>query len=183
MGPHYASNNWVVDGAHTTSGKPLLANDPHLGFSTPGFWYVARLKTPQHDIAGATVAGTPLVVIGHNEKIAWGFTTTTADIEDLYIEKLDPNDASHYMVADGSLPFRTRSETINGHRPRHRLGELPRRAQKSRRAAAKHRLRGYWRDNRIYRRWADADPKERRRLVAGAWLERRLRLARLHPVR
>jgi len=113
MGPHYASNNWVVDGAHTTSGKPLLANDPHLGFTTPGFWYLARLKTPQHDIEGATAAGVPLVVIGHNEKIAWGFTTTTADIEDLFIEKLDPNDPSRYMVADGNLPFRTRTETID----------------------------------------------------------------------
>jgi penicillin amidase len=113
MGPHYASNNWVVDGAHSASGKPLLANDPHLGFATPGFWYLAHLKTPEHDIAGATAAGTPLVIIGHNEKIAWGFTTTTADIEDLFIEKLDPKDASHYMVADGSVPFRTREETIN----------------------------------------------------------------------
>jgi penicillin G amidase len=112
MGPHYASNNWVVDGAHTTSGKPLLANDPHLGFATPGFWYLARLKTPLHDIEGGTVAGTPLVIIGHNEKIAWGFTTTTADIEDLFIEKLDPKDANRYMVADASLPFRTREETI-----------------------------------------------------------------------
>ena len=113
LGPHYASNNWVVDGAHTTSGKPLLANDPHLGFATPGFWYLARLKTPDHDIEGGTVAGTPLVVIGHNEHVAWGFTTTTADIEDLFIEKLDPADSSHYMVADGSIPFRTRQETID----------------------------------------------------------------------
>jgi len=113
MGPHYASNNWVVDGAHTASGKPLLANDPHLAFSTPGFWYLARLKTPERDIEGATVAGTPFVIIGHNDKIAWGFTTTTADIEDLFIEKLDPQDSNHYMVADGSLPFRTHQETIN----------------------------------------------------------------------
>jgi penicillin amidase len=112
MGPHYASNNWVVDGAHSASGKPLLANDPHLGFSAPGFWYLVRLKTPQHEIEGATAAGTPLVIIGHNEKIAWGFTTTTADIEDLFIEKLDPKDSGRYMVADASLPFRTRQETI-----------------------------------------------------------------------
>jgi penicillin amidase len=112
LGPHFASNNWVVDGAHSASGKPLLANDPHLGFSTPGFWYLARLKTPEHDIAGGTVAGTPLVIVGHNERIAWGFTTTTADIEDLFIEKLDPANPEHYMVADGSVPFRTRQETI-----------------------------------------------------------------------
>ena len=59
LGPHFASNNWVVDGAHSASGKPLLANDPHLAFGAPGFWYLARLKTPEHDIAGGTVAGTP----------------------------------------------------------------------------------------------------------------------------
>jgi penicillin G amidase len=112
MGPHYASNNWVIDGAHTASGKPLLANDPHLGFATPGFWYLARLITPQHDIEGATAAGAPLVIIGHNEKIAWGFTTTTADIEDLFIEKLDANDPGRYMAGDASLPFRVREETI-----------------------------------------------------------------------
>jgi len=112
MGPHYASNNWVVDGAHSTSGKPLLANDPHLGFASPGFWYLARLKTPAHDIEGGTVAGTPFVIIGHNEKIAWGFTTTTADIEDLFIEKLDATDPNRYQVADASLPFRIRQETI-----------------------------------------------------------------------
>ncbi|HEU0218399.1 MAG TPA: penicillin acylase family protein [Stellaceae bacterium] len=112
MGPHYASNNWVVEGAHTASGKPLLANDPHLGFATPGFWYLARLITPQHDIEGATAAGVPVVIIGHNEKIAWGFTTTTADIEDLFIEKLDAKDPGRYMVGDASEPFRVREETI-----------------------------------------------------------------------
>ncbi|HZK91420.1 MAG TPA: penicillin acylase family protein [Stellaceae bacterium] len=113
LGPHYASNNWVVDGAHSASGKPLLANDPHLEFSTPGFWYLVRLKTPEHDIEGGSVAGSPLVIIGHNEKIAWGFTTTTADIEDLFIEKLDPKNSGNYMVADASIPFRTRQETID----------------------------------------------------------------------
>src|SRR5262249_53254263 len=75
-GPTYASNNWVVDGRHSASGKPLLANDPHLEFGAPGFWYLARLKTPQHDIAGGTAAGAPFVLVGHNEKIAWGLTTT-----------------------------------------------------------------------------------------------------------
>jgi penicillin G amidase len=115
LGPHYASNNWVVDGTHSASGKPLLANDPHLGFSTPGFWYLARLKTPEHDIEGATVAGTPLVIVGHNEKIAWGFTTTTADIEDLFIEKLDPADPARYATPDGTAAFATRQETIAVH--------------------------------------------------------------------
>jgi penicillin amidase len=111
-GPHYASNNWVVDGAHSASGKPLLANDPHLAFSAPGFWYLARLKTPQHDIAGGTVAGAPFVVVGHNERIAWGFTTTTADVEDLFIEKIDPADPGRYLTPQGSRPFTSRHETI-----------------------------------------------------------------------
>jgi penicillin amidase len=112
IGPNFASNNWVVDGAHSASGKPLLANDPHLGFTSPGFWYLARLKTPQHEIVGGTAAGIPLVVIGHNERIAWGFTTTTADVEDLFIEKIDPADPGRYMTPQGSAPFETRNETI-----------------------------------------------------------------------
>jgi penicillin amidase len=112
VGPTMASNNWVVDGAHSRSGKPLVANDPHLGFNTPGFWYLARLKTPGREIDGATVAGTPFVVIGHNDHIAWGFTTSTADIEDLFIEKIDPADPTRYLTPDGSAAFQTRHETI-----------------------------------------------------------------------
>ena len=112
VGPHYASNNWVVDGRHSASGKPLLANDPHLGFGAPGFWYLARLKTPDHEIAGTTAAGVPLVVIGHNDHIAWGFTTTTADVEDLFVEKVDPADPGRYLTPDGASPFETRPEKI-----------------------------------------------------------------------
>ena len=114
VGPVYASNNWVVDGKHSQSGKPLLANDPHLDFGAPGFWYLARLKTPRREIAGATAAGVPLVVIGHNDHIAWGFTTTTADVEDLFVEKLDPADPGRYLTPDGSAPFVTRQEKIAG---------------------------------------------------------------------
>ncbi len=112
VGPNYASNNWVVDGRHSASGKPILANDPHLAFAAPGVWYLARLETPQHRIAGATVAGVPLVVIGHNERIAWGFTTTTADVEDLFVEQLDPADPNRYRTPQGSEPFKSRHETI-----------------------------------------------------------------------
>jgi penicillin amidase len=112
VGPNYASNNWVVDGRHSASGKPILANDPHLAFAAPGFWYLARLETPQHKISGATAAGVPLVVIGHNERIAWGFTTTTADVEDLYVEQVDPADAARYLTPQGSTPFESRHETI-----------------------------------------------------------------------
>lgn len=112
IGPIHASNNWVVDGARSKSGKPLVANDPHLGFKAPGFWYLARLKTPEREIAGGTVAGVPLVVIGHNDRIAWGFTTTGSDVEDLFIEKLDPADPERYLTPEGSLPFEKRQEMI-----------------------------------------------------------------------
>src|SRR3954451_23718194 len=112
IGPTYASNNWVVDGAHSMSGKPLLANDPHLGFSAPGVWYLARVKTPEREIAGGTAPGVPLVLIGHNDRIAWGFTTTASDVADLFIEKLDPNDPGRYLTPEGSAPFKIRKETI-----------------------------------------------------------------------
>jgi penicillin amidase len=113
VGPNFASNNWVVDGKHSASGKPLLANDPHLAFGAPGFWYLARLKTPQHEIAGGTAAGVPLVVVGHNERIAWGFTTTTADVEDLFVEKIDPDDPGRYLTPQGGAAFKSRRETIS----------------------------------------------------------------------
>ncbi len=112
VGPIYASNNWVVDGRHSASGKPLLANDPHLEFAAPGFWYLARLRTPQHDIAGGTAAGSPFILVGHNERIAWGLTTTTADVEDLFVERVDPQDSGRYLTPQGSAPFESRSETI-----------------------------------------------------------------------
>jgi penicillin G amidase len=112
VGPGYASNNWVVDGKHSASGKPLLANDPHLEFGAPGFWYLARLKTPQHEIAGGTAPGSPFVLVGHNERIAWGLTTTTADVEDLFIERVDPADPGRYLTPQGNAAFETRRETI-----------------------------------------------------------------------
>ena len=112
VGPIHASNNWVVDGAHSASGKPVLANDPHLGFAAPGTWYLARLKTPEHEIAGATAPGVPLVVIGHNHQIAWGFTTTGGDVEDLFVERIDPADPGRYLTPDGSAAFSARQETI-----------------------------------------------------------------------
>jgi penicillin amidase len=112
VGPTPASNNWVVDGTHSTTGKPLLANDPHLDFSAPGIWYLARLDAPGLQVAGGTLAGTPLVVLGHNERIAWGYTTTDGDVEDLFIERLDPSDRDRYLTPEGSAAFVTRRETI-----------------------------------------------------------------------
>ncbi|HEY5209409.1 MAG TPA: penicillin acylase family protein [Stellaceae bacterium] len=112
VGPLYESNNWVVDGKHTVSGKPLLANDPHLSLTAPGVWYLARIKTPEMDVAGVTAPGVPNVVLGHNAHIAWGFTTTTGDVEDLFIEKIDPQDPTRYLTPTGSQPFSVRAETI-----------------------------------------------------------------------
>lgn len=108
-----ASNSWVVDGAHSESGKPLLANDPHLGFSAPGWWYLARIVTPGGVRAGAMLAGQPYVLIGHNGRVAWGLTTTHADTQDLFVERIDPADPSRYLTSDGPTPFEARQETIS----------------------------------------------------------------------
>ena len=123
VGPNYASNNWVVDGRHSASGKPILANDPHLAFGAPGYWYLARLETPQHQITGATAAGVPLVVIGHNERIAWGFTTTTADVEDLFVEQVDPADPNRYRDAarERAVQITARDHHCEGQPRRSRL--------------------------------------------------------------
>jgi penicillin G amidase len=107
-----ASNEWVVDGAHSASGKPLLANDTHLGFSAPGVWYLARIETPDDTITGVTSAGEPMVLLGHNQRIAWGFTTTGGDVEDLFVEKIDPDNPKNYLAPEGSVPFITREERL-----------------------------------------------------------------------
>jgi len=107
------SNNWVVSGARTRSGKPLLANDPHLGLQAPALWYFAHMQAPGLDVAGASLPGMPLVVLGHNQRIAWGFTNTAPDVQDLYIERLQPGSAQRYQTPDGWAEFRTRSETIH----------------------------------------------------------------------
>ncbi len=106
------SNNWVLAGSRTTSGKPLLANDPHLKLSTPALWYFARLQAPGLKAAGATLPGLPTVVLGQNAHIAWGFTNTGPDVQDLYIEELDPADATRYRTPDGWAQMESFSETI-----------------------------------------------------------------------
>ena len=113
IGPQLASNEWVVDGAHSSSGKPLLANDPHLDFSAPGVWYLARIETPDETLAGVTAPGTPFLIIGHNDRIAWGFTTTGGDVEDLFVELPDPSDPTRYLAPGGPIPFTTREERID----------------------------------------------------------------------
>jgi penicillin amidase len=106
------SNNWVVDGRHSKTGKPLLANDPHLKLSAPALWYYARIDIPGLQLAGATMPGLPLVVLGQNQHIAWGFTNTNPDVQDLYLERLHPDDAGVYETPQGWARFDEQLETI-----------------------------------------------------------------------
>jgi penicillin amidase len=106
------SNNWVVAGSRTATGKPLLANDPHLGLNLPAQWYLVRIETPGLTLVGATAPGVPFVVIGHNGKVGWGFTTTQSDTQDYFLERLVPGDPSRYQTADGPSLFHSREETI-----------------------------------------------------------------------
>lgn len=92
------SNNWVVNGSHTATGKPLLANDTHLELSIPPIWYEIHLTAPGWNIKGFTIAGAPLIIIGHNDHIAWGFTNNDADVQDLYAETLNPVNENQYSV-------------------------------------------------------------------------------------
>lgn len=107
-----ASNNWVVDGAWSASAKPLLANDPHLGFAIPSIWYLAHLAWDGHNVIGASMPGVPGIILGRNDHLAWGYTTTGADVQDLYLERLDPDNAGFHVTATGARPLTQRTETI-----------------------------------------------------------------------
>lgn len=91
-----ASNNWVVDGTMTTTGAPLLCNDPHLGQTAPSIWFECHLVAGDHDVAGVSFPGIPGIVIGHNRSVAWGVTNAVSDVEDLYIEKFNPQNPHQY---------------------------------------------------------------------------------------
>lgn len=108
--PTLASNIWVLDGTQTSSGKPLLASDPHLGYQAPLVWYLARLEWPGEIRVGATTPGFPFVVIGHNSHTAWGMTTTHADLQDIFIEKVTED--GRYLTPDGPADFSIRDEII-----------------------------------------------------------------------
>jgi len=92
------SNNWVVSGAYTATGKPLLANDMHLELTLPPIWYEVHLTAPGWNVKGFALPGLPMVVVGHNDRIAWGFTNNGADVQDLYIETFNPANADEYRV-------------------------------------------------------------------------------------
>lgn len=112
------SNNWVVPGSRTESAKPLLANDPHLGLSAPAIWYFAHLQAKGQDgkttldVMGATLPGMPFVILGRTRGVAWGFTNTGPDVQDLYLEAVDPKRAGMYKTPTGWSPFETREESI-----------------------------------------------------------------------
>jgi penicillin amidase len=104
------SNNWVVSGAHTASGKPLLSNDMHLDLEIPNVWYEAHLTVGDFDVVGLTLPGVPYVIVGHNRRIAWGFTNLGPNVEDLYVEKF--NDQGDYLAPQGWVKPPHRQEII-----------------------------------------------------------------------
>ncbi len=122
LGPHgdgIGSNSWVLSGKRTTTGFPILANDPHLAIQMPSIWYQIDLQCkPQNDgcpfdVAGFSFAGVPGVIIGHTNNIAWGFTNNGADVMDLFIEKVNPANPDQYEVNGQWVNFDKRTETIN----------------------------------------------------------------------
>jgi penicillin amidase len=110
------SNNWVVSGAHTVSGKPLLSNDMHLPHQLPNTWYEAHLRCGDFDVAGLTLPGAPMVVVGHNRRIAWGFTNFGPDVEDIFIERF--NQQGEYLTPQGWQKPVVRHEVIHVKRAR-----------------------------------------------------------------
>ena len=106
------SNNWVVAGGHSATGKPILGNDPHLRLSAPSVWYLAHLEAPGLNTIGATMPAMPSVVLGRNDRVAWGFTNTYGDVQDVFIERVVDGNPDRYMSPDGPKPFDVHEEVI-----------------------------------------------------------------------
>ncbi|MBW3098004.1 penicillin acylase family protein [Pseudohoeflea coraliihabitans] len=112
-----ASNNWVVGGARTASGKPVVANDPHLGLTAPSIWYLAHLEVTEEfgaprNLVGASLAGAPFVFLGRNDFAAWGYTNTATDVQDIFIERVNPDNPEEYLTPTGWAAFGSARETI-----------------------------------------------------------------------
>ena len=107
------SNNWVVNGTHTASGKPLLANDTHLDLTMPSIWYMVHLTAPGWNVKGFALPGEPFVTIGHNDRIAWGFTNNGADVQDLYQERFSLENPHQYLVDGKYVEATVRTERIH----------------------------------------------------------------------
>ena len=110
--PAGQSNNWAIAGARTSSGAPLLANDAHLRPSQPGTWYEVHLRGGGYDVAGMNIPGFPGVVVGHNQRIAWGVTVAMADVQDLVVHRFDPGDPDRYQGPEGWRKVTRLVETI-----------------------------------------------------------------------
>jgi penicillin G amidase len=112
------SNNWVVAPSKSSSGGALLANDPHLGIAMPSVWFMNGLhcrkvtKACPYDVVGVSFPGIPGIVLGHNARIAWGATNVDPDVQDLFVEKVDPANPDNYLFRGESVPFTVREETI-----------------------------------------------------------------------
>lgn len=111
LGVGGGSNNWAVAGAHTESGRPIVANDPHLPPTLPALWYLAHVRTPAFSVAGAAVVGTPGIAVGHNGSAAWGVTAGQADDTDLFLEELGP-DGTSVREGDAFVACEVRDEVI-----------------------------------------------------------------------
>jgi len=107
-----ASNNWVVSGRRSASGKPILANDPHLELTNPSLFWEVHLVCPTIDVSGVAVPGTPGISIGHNRHVAWGFTNVMLDDVDFYIERINPKNPRQYWYKDRWEDVRVVKETI-----------------------------------------------------------------------
>lgn len=110
--PELGSNSWVVAGASSASGLPILANDPHLGAQIPGVWYLLALQGGALDVAGASLPGVPGVIIGRNRHLAWGLTSLNPDVQDLYIERFDPKRPDMVRYEDAWEPVQVVAEEI-----------------------------------------------------------------------
>jgi penicillin amidase len=108
----FGSNNWAIDGTKTKSGKPILCNDPHLGFRLPAIWYACHLSVRGENVAGVTFPGGPITVIGQNDRVAWGITNMQADAVDYFIEKIDPAQPRRYMHEGQWKEMEVVTETI-----------------------------------------------------------------------
>lgn len=116
-GTQFGSNAWAVNGSKTLTGKPILAGDPHMGLSIPGFWYEVAYHTPNHQITGATIPGSPFVVLGQNQHLAWSMTNIMSDDTDFFSEQINPDNPEQYIIdstTDSTLykPFEKRREII-----------------------------------------------------------------------
>ncbi|WP_394218944.1 penicillin acylase family protein [Halobacillus trueperi] len=107
------SNNWVVSGDRTASGSPMLADDPHLGMATPSIWYQMHLEAPGYNVSGVIFAGIPGIILGHNDNIAWGVTNVGPDVQQLYLEKRNPENPHQFLYEDEWEEADVFTETID----------------------------------------------------------------------